>query len=114
MSGEGRRPGFFDGFGGPDDVWGNFDVAPCGEILAAWYDLTSYSYEGAATVLFRHDGVLCEVYGSHCSCSGLEGQWRPEPVQRDELLARAARHVAAEPAGSDAAAFWAYVAGAVS
>ena len=40
--------------------------------------LASYSYEdysGLAFVLFRKDGELFEVNGSHCSCYGLEDQW---------------------------------------
>ena len=43
--------------------------------------LASYSYEdysGLAFVLFRKDGELFEVNGSHCSCYGLEDQWEPE------------------------------------
>lgn len=38
------------------------------------------SYEGSAYVLFRRDGELYEVEGSHCSCYELEGQWHPERV----------------------------------
>jgi hypothetical protein len=45
--------------------------------------LASYStenYAGDAFVLFEQGGKLFEVNGSHCSCYGLEGQWRPEEV----------------------------------
>jgi len=38
----------------------------------------SYSYEnysGDAYVLFEKNGKLFEVFGSHCSCYGLEGQF---------------------------------------
>lgn len=53
------------------------------EVLFAIYD--EHSYEGDAFVLFRHDGGLFEVNGSHCSCYGLEGQWDPEPTSVDAL-----------------------------
>ena len=46
------------------------------EILFAFYDYESY--EGDAYVLFRQHDKLYEVYGGHCSCYGLEGQWSPE------------------------------------
>lgn len=46
------------------------------EILFASYG--GGSYEGDAFVLYRKDGKLYEVSGSHCSCYGLEGQWGPE------------------------------------
>jgi hypothetical protein len=45
------------------------------EVLFASYG--GRSYEGHAYVLFLHDGSLWEVEGSHCSCNGLEEQWRP-------------------------------------
>lgn len=55
------------------------------EVLLASYGTPSY--EGYAFVLFRRDGKLYEVNGSHCSCYGLEGQWDPE-----ETTAEALRH----------------------
>lgn len=47
-----------------------------GEILYAEYN--SFSYEGEAFVLLKRGDVLMRVDASHCSCVGLEGQWRPE------------------------------------
>ena len=46
------------------------------EILFAAYETPSY--EGYALVLYERDGVLYQVNGSHCSCYGLEHQWKPE------------------------------------
>ncbi len=55
------------------------------EVLLAAYCCENYS--GDAFVLFRRDGKLYEVNGSHCSCYGLgqqtisgdrETQWEPE------------------------------------
>jgi len=56
------------------------------EILLASYGTPSY--EGYAFVLFRRDGKLYEVNGSHCSCYGLEGQWDPEETTVDALRHR--------------------------
>lgn len=48
-----------------------------GRIVYATYE--QEAYEGSATVVFTDtDGKLWEVHGSHCSCYGLEGQWKPE------------------------------------
>lgn len=56
------------------------------ELLFADYNIDGY--EGSAFVLYRLDGKLYEVYGSHCSCYGLEDQWEPEESLLEELLAR--------------------------
>lgn len=56
------------------------------EILLAYYLYEDYS--GEAFVLFRKDGVLYEVNGSHCSCYGLEGQWDPEETSVNALKYR--------------------------
>lgn len=53
------------------------------EILLAHYSYEKYS--GTAFVLFRRDGRLYEVNGSHRSCYGLEDQWRPEEVSMKAL-----------------------------
>lgn len=53
--------------------------------------LASYGgdyYEGDAFVLFRKDGKLYEVNGSHCSCYGLEDQWEPEETTLRDLRFR--------------------------
>lgn len=52
-------------------------------ILFASYGTDNYS--GDAFVLFEKDGKLYEVNGSHCSCYGLEEQWKPEEVMLSEL-----------------------------
>lgn len=45
------------------------------------------SYDGQALVIYIKDKVLYGVYGSHCSCYGLEDQWVPEETPL-ELLER--------------------------
>lgn len=56
------------------------------EVLFASY--TYEYYEGDALVVFREDGKLYEVSGSHCSCYGLEDQWEPEETTVETLRAR--------------------------
>ena len=52
-------------------------------VLYACYDRGGY--DGRAIVIFERDGQLYEVFGSHCSCHGLEGQWEPGEVTRESL-----------------------------
>lgn len=53
------------------------------EILLAAYEYGSY--DGQAVVIFKKDNQLWSVYGSHCSCYGLEGQWEPEEASISQL-----------------------------
>ena len=55
------------------------------EILISEYE---GGYDGVAFVLYRKNGKLFEVNGSHCSCFGLEGQWAPEETSFGVLLNR--------------------------
>lgn len=87
-------PALFDLFDSAEYIAQSFDLPDAlegAELLAAYY--TDEDYEGTAEVYFRRDGVIYEVHGSHCSCNGLEGQWRPEVVQIDELRARMIREI---------------------
>lgn len=54
-------------------------------------DYTYEDYSGSSYVLYWKDGQFYEVYGSHCSCYGLEDQWDPEPTTLVELMALADR-----------------------
>lgn len=56
------------------------------EVLLASYEYQDYY--GDAFVLYRKDGKLYEVNGSHCSCYGLEGQWSPEETTKESLKHR--------------------------
>jgi hypothetical protein len=79
---------YFGQFSSREDVAKQFDcdISADAEILFATYDTPSY--EGSAMVLFRQDGKLWEVHGSHCSCMGLEDQWGPEETSPAALLHR--------------------------
>lgn len=56
------------------------------EIIYAYYSHEDYT--GSSHVIFRKGKELFEVNGSHCSCSGLEEQWKPEKTTLAALLFR--------------------------
>lgn len=68
------------------DYWGDSTDAErdlCGAILLeAWY--THEDYEGEAYVFYWKAGKFYSVYGAHCSCEGLEGQWEPEETTPED------------------------------
>lgn len=83
-----KEPVFHDEFEKRQDVFEQFDVEddPKYQILYAGYTYEDYS---GSSVVFGYDHEkkqFFEVYGSHCSCFGLEGQWEPEYYESFELL----------------------------
>lgn len=90
------KPYFYDLFDSVEAIRASFDepdALPDGAVVIA----AAYSYEdycGYASVVYVHDGVVYEVHGSHCSCYGLEDQWKPEQANIAELRARMARTAA--------------------
>ncbi len=74
-----------------------FQIAPDfptdDQILYASYE--AECYEGYSYVLFERDGKIFEVNGSHCSCMGLEGQWKPEETSWDAIAIRKPDHYGA-------------------
>lgn len=60
------------------------DALDGADVLLAWYGYGSYC--GDSLVIFRKDGKLYEVDGSHCSCFGLEGQWEPEETSVEAFV----------------------------
>ena len=81
---------FFGLLSNENDIVSNFQIDASAldgiEIIYAEYDCEYY--EGNAFILFRKDGKLYEVNGSHCSCNGLEEQWEPEETTLAAMLAR--------------------------
>lgn len=69
------------------DVQNEFlmDMAEPDRVYYASYDTPAY--EGYANVIYRNGNTLYWVYGSHCSCYGLEDQWEPEAYEAPDLLA---------------------------
>jgi hypothetical protein len=83
---------FYGWFENEKDIVQQFQIdhaslAGCTVLFAA-YD---GDYDGQALVVFRLDGQLYEVNGSHCSCYGLEDQWDPELTSREALQHRIER-----------------------
>ena len=52
-------------------------------VIVGYYNYEDY--EGDAMVIYEHKDKLFTVYGSHCSCYGLEEQWWPEEITIDYL-----------------------------
>ncbi len=80
------------------------------EVLLAYYHCGDYGCDSSAFVLFRKDGKLYEVNGSHCSCHGLESmdyysdggtQWEPEEVTLEELEHRLEKGCLGDVGGYD-------------
>jgi hypothetical protein len=82
---------YFGNFKCIDDVINDFqgsskeDLAGA-TMIAAYYDIEGY--EGSAMVVYRKEGKLYEVHGSHCSCNGLEECWSPEETSYEALVDR--------------------------
>jgi hypothetical protein len=71
---------YLTNFSSNEDIIKNYE-APADALDGAIVHLAWYgygSYDGSSIVIFEKDGKLWEVNGSHCSCYGLEGQWKPE------------------------------------
>lgn len=81
---------YFDLFSSNDDIIREFAISPEQldgvEVLYAYYGYEDWS--GDAHVIFRKDGKLYEVNGSHCSCYGLNEQWEPAETTVKALLFR--------------------------
>lgn len=51
-----------------------------------WACYDNGGWEGSATIVFERGDQWYLVEGSHCSCYGLEGQWKPEKFDPREHL----------------------------
>ena len=78
---------YYELFDDVKDVISNFE-APADALDNATVHFAEYvdeNYEGDAIVIFTKGGKLFEVNGSHCSCFGLEGQWKPEETSWEAI-----------------------------
>lgn len=75
------------GFECVENVFSNFAETYDKEKIIIYANYESADYEGWATVYFYDKSTqkYYEVYGSHCSCYGLENQWSPEEIVFKEL-----------------------------
>lgn len=62
------------------------DSVSCFEFYVAYID--NGGYEGTAYFLMKHQetGDFYEVYASHCSCYGFEGEWEPKIAPKAYLV----------------------------
>lgn len=78
---------YIDGFDDQADVLRAFrepaSALDGAELLYACDESANYS--SMAIVVFRKDGQLYLVSGSHCSCYGYEDQWVAEPTTVEAL-----------------------------
>jgi hypothetical protein len=80
---------FFGDWSEIEDVIDGFEIEQSdlseANIIIAVYE---GGYEGQAFVVFSRGDKFYEVHGSHCSCYGLEGQWKPEETSVEDLQFR--------------------------
>ena len=85
---ESKRKGVLQDFSDYDSNYDKKEKAFDSTVKILFATYTYANYSGDAFVLFEQNGKLYEVNGSHCSCYGLEGQWKPEEVNLKELYNR--------------------------
>lgn len=62
------------------------EVAENLTFLIAYESVGSWGCDSSSWFLLTDDkGELYEVHGSHCSCYGFEGQWKPEKTTKEYL-----------------------------
>jgi len=75
-----RKPLFLGAFNDSEHVFNSFakDVDDSIKICYAAYEMDGY--EGSAVVFYynKKDKKFYEIYGSHCSCYGLEESWKDD------------------------------------
>jgi hypothetical protein len=80
-----QKPIYLNDWSDKEDVAGDFKNDDIKNLNILFADRQYQDYDGEALVLFEKDGKLFEVYGCHCSCYGLEGQFEPEEVCLEAL-----------------------------
>lgn len=88
-----ENPVYVEEFSTREDVFRNFAKADEADIEILYASYIFYDYDGSASVVYyrKSTGKYYEVYGGHCSCYGLEGQWeKDEEIVAVELVNRLA------------------------
>lgn len=84
-------PIYANGFTCREDVFDQFAKGDDQDIQILYANYDNADYDGYAEVVYYRKSTkkYYEVYGSHCSCYGLEDQWdRDEEIVAEELLKR--------------------------
>lgn len=77
---------FYGGFAGVADIEREFEEPGCLDGCRVLYaEYTYEDYEGDSVVIFERGGQIYRVEAGHCSCYGLEYQWKPEEVTLEQL-----------------------------
>jgi hypothetical protein len=81
---------YYNSFTCKEDIASQFqiDIKELEDIAILFASYGYESYDGDAIVIFRKDGKLYEVHGSHCSCNGLEEQWFPQETTYEAVVER--------------------------
>jgi hypothetical protein len=85
------HPLYLDEFSSRADVFKQFNVDDDPDVEFAYADYSYEDYSGNATVFYyrKSTGKFYQLYGSHCSCYGLEDQWgKDEELCTRELQQR--------------------------
>lgn len=72
---------FYEGFENWEDVGKEFATEMPQNVIPLCAIYNQEDYEGSAVVVYVEGHDLKFVYGSHCSCFGLEDQWDPEIIE---------------------------------
>ncbi len=71
---------YYESFSSRNDILEQFEITSkeLEKCIILFASYAEGSYEGDSFVLFKKGRDLYEVNAGHCSCYGLEGQWKPE------------------------------------
>ena len=56
--------------------------------IVAYESVGTWGCDSSSVFIFHQQGKVWIVEGSHCSCYGFEGQWRPQETHKKALLAQ--------------------------
>lgn len=76
------KPVYLDRFTSRNDVFSEFQKEEDKDIVICYANYRYEDYDGSAMVIYWRKSTknYYEVYGGHCSCYGLEGQWTGDEV----------------------------------
>jgi hypothetical protein len=80
-----QKPIYLNDWSNKEEVARDFEKDYIKNLNILFADYQNGCYNGEAFVLFEKDGKLFEVFGDHCSCYGLGGQFDPEEVCLEAL-----------------------------
>ena len=82
-----KDQGIYEGdFSCREDVEREYQVGLDKNVRIVYAGYWYADYNGDSVVLFKQNRKLYEVRGGHCSCYGLEGQWDPDVVTKEQML----------------------------